>query len=90
MQSYVWIYFYSKEDLEEINNFLLEYSQDFNGDISVVDFDNGLYQSYSNGEHEEGVISHPLNRDIYRESISQNYNNENSEYPLTKFPLKLN
>jgi len=89
LQSYVWIYFYSEEDLEEIDNLLLEYSQDFNGDISVIDFDNGLYQSYSTGEYEEGVMNHPSNRENYRESINLNYNSENSQYPLTKFPLKL-
>jgi len=32
-ESFVWIYFYSETDLEEIDKFLLEYSQDFNVQI---------------------------------------------------------
>jgi len=88
-ESFVWIYFYSETDLEEIDKFLLEYSQDFNGQISVIDFDNSLYQSYDAGHHEEGMFNMPEKAKIHEESIRNDYNNENSKYSLTKFPLIL-
>ena len=88
-ESFVWIYFYSETDLEEIDKFLLEYSQDFNGEISVIDFDNDLYQTYDSGEHEDGVFGQPEKAEIYRKSIHNDYNNLNSQYSLMKFPMIL-
>ena len=88
-ESFVWIYFYSETDLEEIDKFLLEYSQDFNGEISVIDFDNNLYQIYDSGEHEDGMFSQPEKARIYNKSIHNDYNNVNAQYSLTKFPLIL-
>lgn len=89
-ESFVWIYFYSETDLEEIDKFLLEYSQDFNGEISVIDFDNNLYQTYDSGEHEDGMFGQPEKAGIYKKSIHNDYNNVNLRYSLTKFPLILN
>lgn len=88
-ESFVWIYFYSESDLEELDINLLEYSQDFNGNIKVIDFDNQLYQAYDSGEHDTGMFSMPEDAEVYKKSIIEHHNNENSEYSLMKFPIIL-
>lgn len=88
-ESFVWIYFYSELDLEELDISFLEYSQDFNGLIKATDFDNLLYQAYDDGEYDTGMFNTPEENDIYKKSIIDDQNNENSQFPNSKFPIIL-
>ena len=87
LDSFVWVYFYSESDLEEIDSHLLEYSQDFNGQITVTDFDNLLYQAYDSGEYDTGMFSMPVDAEVYKKSIIEHLNNEKSQY--RHFPIIL-